>query len=211
MSDAFWVFLGVIVNGCVVLLGLLLKHRWDQSERGVIRGEIAENTRLTEGVAEKQDASILAHKAALLQAEEVFKAVNNFQTKEDYLKRQIEMLQSELGRLPRLKVLLVDDNEDDLLLAKRTLIDLNCEVTTAGNGQEAIGLARMQDFQLVLVDHAMPHWDGKYVVKELQRIKPGLPIAILTGSTEGLSEDYGSIPVIKKPLSRADLRRLARG
>jgi two-component system invasion response regulator UvrY len=50
----------------------------------------------------------------------------------------------------------------------------------AGNGIEALRKIKEKDFDLMLLDISMPGRDGLEVVRELKKMKPKLPILILT-------------------------------
>lgn len=58
------------------------------------------------------------------------------------------------------EVLLVDDNEINLKLAKTLLENHHIKVTTADNGETAIALSRDQHFDIILMDLHMPRADG---------------------------------------------------
>lgn len=50
----------------------------------------------------------------------------------------------------------------------------------AGNAQEAIRLVRARDWDIVLLDIAMPDRSGVEVLKQIKREKPNLPVLILS-------------------------------
>jgi two-component system invasion response regulator UvrY len=50
----------------------------------------------------------------------------------------------------------------------------------AGNGIEALRKIKEKDFDLILLDISMPGRDGLEIVRELKKVKPRLPILILT-------------------------------
>ncbi|UJW76747.1 response regulator [Rhizobium sp. SL42] len=62
--------------------------------------------------------------------------------------------------LPRLKILLVEDNRVNQIVATRFLSRLGQDVEIANDGTEAVVLARQQKFDLVLMDMQMPVMDG---------------------------------------------------
>lgn len=86
---------------------------------------------------------------------------------------------------PGAKVLLVDDNEINLLVAEEILKQYDLQVVTAMSGEEALALAADEQFDLVLMDHMMPGIDG---VETTQRIRQGgginaaTPIVALTAN-----------------------------
>ncbi|MBV2186630.1 MAG: response regulator [Rhizobium sp.] len=62
--------------------------------------------------------------------------------------------------LPRLRILLVEDNRVNQLVATRFLDRLGQEVVVAGDGAEAVSIAREQSFDVILMDMQMPVMDG---------------------------------------------------
>jgi two-component system, OmpR family, alkaline phosphatase synthesis response regulator PhoP len=67
------------------------------------------------------------------------------------------------------RVLLVDDEERVLGLAEATLaIDDSYEITTAGDGEEAIAACKAQKPDLIFLDLLVPKKDGITVCRELK-------------------------------------------
>ncbi len=95
-------------------------------------------------------------------------------------------------KLPHLRdgyrVLLVEDNEVNALIATANLTNIGAQVTRATNGKEAISAAFAKprpDF--VLMDCRMPVMDGPTASREIRAIEssiglPGIPIVALTAS-----------------------------
>jgi signal transduction histidine kinase/ActR/RegA family two-component response regulator len=59
-----------------------------------------------------------------------------------------------------LKILLAEDNPINALLAKTLLARAGCQVTLAGDGEEAVAAARGGGFDLIFLDLRMPRLDG---------------------------------------------------
>lgn len=66
------------------------------------------------------------------------------------------------------KILVVDDDEHDLELARRALADEGYEVITASDGREAVPKARTERPDLVVLDVVMPEQDGWDTCDELR-------------------------------------------
>ena len=67
------------------------------------------------------------------------------------------------------RVLLVEDNEVNLMVAKDMLATLGVTVEVATNGVEALAMAGAQRFELVLMDCQMPVMDGYGATRALRR------------------------------------------
>jgi len=79
------------------------------------------------------------------------------------------------------KVLIVDDEVDVLELCRRILEAKGYRVTTASNGYEAINLAKLQDFDLLLTDNQMPGITGLEIAKVLKQSDPNIICVTMTG------------------------------
>ena len=84
-----------------------------------------------------------------------------------------------------LRVLLVDDEAYFRLFVGKVLgLLLNCTVTEAKNGQEALALCRTSDPDLILLDIYMPVMDGIETLPRIRALKPTTPIVMLTSVSE---------------------------
>lgn len=101
------------------------------------------------------------------------------------------------------KILLVDDGEDFLDYSKKRLVNRGLEVWTAKNGAEAIDIIEKNDFSVVVLDVLMPNMDGIETLQRIKKIKPELPVIMLSGhgavesATEGLK--LGAVEYLLKP------------
>ena len=111
--------------------------------------------------------------------------------------------------MSRYKVLLVDDEADfTTVLAKRFVVR-GMEVETAANGKEALEKVKAHDFDAVLLDIAMPGWDGVETLKYLIEEKPDLQVVLLTGHAtvqKGIEAmKLGALDLLEKPAEFQDL------
>lgn len=122
--------------------------------------------------------------------------------------------------VPKMKMLVVDDNPANQQLLLAQLRTLGLEADSARNGREAINSWYLRRHDIVLTDCAMPLMDGFELTRMIRQAevdnniaKPTLIIAV-TGSPEEYSErclDAGMNDLIGKPiLIRALTRVLAR-
>ena len=80
-----------------------------------------------------------------------------------------------------MKILVVDDDENNLLLTKLELRDELWQVITASDGRNAMELFKNENPDMVIVDVQMPGVDGLTTLREMKAIRPGTPIVIFTG------------------------------
>ena len=104
-------------------------------------------------------------------------------------------------------VLVVDDDISTRMLARRTLEQLDLEVSEAGTGPEALAAFERRRPDLILLDVGLPGFDG-FVVAERVRADPhggDVPIIMLTGrnDAESVGRAYasGATDFASKPVS----------
>lgn len=71
------------------------------------------------------------------------------------------------GTLPRFRILLVEDNKVNQIVATRFLARLGQDVEIANDGAEAVSITREQAFDLILMDMQMPVMDGIEATKRI--------------------------------------------
>jgi PAS domain S-box-containing protein len=113
-------------------------------------------------------------------------------------------------------ILLVEDSRINQAFVEEVLAQIECDVTTVSNGQEALdALKSGRHFDLVLMDCQMPVMDGFEAtrricaMKESGDVRKGLPVIALTANAmkgdrqrcmEAGMDDYITKPVRKKDL-----------
>jgi DNA-binding NtrC family response regulator len=102
------------------------------------------------------------------------------------------------------RVLIVDDDAASRRLLEVRLRPLECDVATAGNGEQALTAIRKDVPDLVLLDLQMPKMGGIEVLRALRKEQINLPIVVITahGSIETAVEAMreGAYDFITKPL-----------
>ena len=108
------------------------------------------------------------------------------------------------------RVLVVDDNATNLMVAKGILEFLGLEVQTVVNGQEALNMLQEERFDLIFMDCHMPVMDGYLATKNIRKLKSpmnekSIPIIAFTASAmEGDREKClaaGMDDYITKPMN----------
>ena len=112
------------------------------------------------------------------------------------------------------KILLVEDNKINQMVAAELLKMSAVELTVVDDGQQAVDAVRQQEFSLILMDVQMPVMDGLTATREIRLLdKPGidkLPIIAMTANA--MDADYqrsieaGMNDHLTKPIDPIKLR-----
>lgn len=111
-------------------------------------------------------------------------------------------------RVKDLNILLVEDIELNVMVAKALLEKLGQHVSVAMTGQEAIDMATEYNYDLILLDIQLPDMTGFDVARTLleQDLVLGTPIVALTANVIKKREEYlqnGMDDVIAKPVKKS--------
>jgi DNA-binding NtrC family response regulator len=102
------------------------------------------------------------------------------------------------------RVLIVDDDAASRLLVEVRLRPLECDVATAGNGEQGLTAIRKDVPDLVLLDLQMPKMGGIEVLRALRKEQISVPVIVITahGSIETAVEAMkeGAYDFITKPI-----------
>ena len=116
--------------------------------------------------------------------------------------------------LDGVRVLVVEDNATNRLIATKLLENLGAYVETADDGYEGVEAAARGGFDLILMDIQMPGIDGLEATRRIRAMEgpvSGLPILALTANVLSHQRqaylDAGMDGVIGKPISPTDLIR----
>jgi CheY-like chemotaxis protein len=107
-------------------------------------------------------------------------------------------------------VLVIDDEESVRRVAARLLRSQGFDVWEAHDGRDALDrfAARAAELRLVLVDLTMPRLGGEDTVREWRRLRPDLPVILMSGSHEGeTGERFAGLGVsafLQKPFTLND-------
>lgn len=107
------------------------------------------------------------------------------------------------------RVLLVEDNQMNILIAKRLLEKWGLSVEVAINGKQAVEKAEQGNFDIILMDLQMPQMDGYEATRILRRKGFKLPIMALTASAmfekSSKLNEAGLDGLVTKPFNPDDL------
>lgn len=108
------------------------------------------------------------------------------------------------------KILIVDDEPGMVRLITKILEREGYSIDGASNGAEALDLAASkEDYSLIISDITMPHMSGLEFFKSLKKVKPEIPIILISGhasfdfAVEALN--LGALAFLVKPFENAEL------
>lgn len=116
---------------------------------------------------------------------------------------------------PEAKILIVDDNEINLVVACGLLEPFQMQIDTAMNGQEALNKIEANRYDLILMDHMMPVMDGVETARRLRKMEgeyyQNVPVIALSADamheSQKLFAEAGMNDFAAKPI---DLRQLCK-
>jgi PAS domain S-box-containing protein len=110
----------------------------------------------------------------------------------------------------QMRVLLIDDEEIVRQTIEACLKGDNHTVRTATDGNEGINLFRIEKFDAVITDRAMPGMSGDQLAAELKKISPDIPVIMLTGFGHMMKDTHQHPAcvdlIVSKPVTRDALR-----
>ena len=116
------------------------------------------------------------------------------------------------GQVPRLRVLLAEDNQVNQHVALAILRKAGHSVRVVGNGAEAVDAVRAEAFDLVLMDVQMPLLDGIEATRQIRALpapRGRVPVVALTADAMSGAKEYyldaGMDDYLAKPIRAATL------
>ena len=132
-----------------------------------------------------------------------------------YCKRVVDNLREN----PRLKVLIVEDDEEIQALEQRWLSAAGLEIRTVSNGRDALEVFAQESFDIAIVDMDIPFISGLEVSRSMKTAKPDFPVLLCTAYIKALSQEQieGTLAdgLVTKPINLdillLDIQRLTFG
>lgn len=124
---------------------------------------------------------------------------------------EITIEETELKLIEGKKILLVEDNQMNIMVAQKFLNKWKIESEVALNGAEAVAKAEHNVYDLILMDLQMPIMDGYQATRLIRKFDKNIPIVALTASAllkvrqEVISA--GMNDYVTKPFDPAELKR----
>jgi class 3 adenylate cyclase/CheY-like chemotaxis protein len=109
------------------------------------------------------------------------------------------------------RILIADDNPMNVDILQKRLVVHGFEILTAGDGEEALAMAREKQPDLILLDVMMPKMDGIEVCRQLKADSslPFMPIIMVTAKTDSkdivAGLEAGGDDYLTKPVDQAAL------
>ena len=102
------------------------------------------------------------------------------------------------------KVLLVDDEEEFIDLMSQRLETRGLKVVAVSSGEEAVSTVADHNFDVAVVDLAMPGIDGIETLKQIKSERPDISVIMLTGQAtvkSGIEAmKHGAMDFLEKPV-----------
>jgi PAS domain S-box-containing protein len=103
--------------------------------------------------------------------------------KGNYKKNKVTTISFDKKSIEGARILLVEDNDMNKMVAQNSLKYYNCSVTEAQNGAEALEILKTQNYDVILMDIQMPEMDGIEATKIIREdYKILTPIIALTAN-----------------------------
>lgn len=108
-----------------------------------------------------------------------------------------------------MRVLLVEDDPNTSKSIELMLTHANLNVYTTDLGEEGIDLAKLYDYDLILLDLGLPDMNGHEVLRQLRLARVDTPILILSGADDTDNKikgfGFGADDYLTKPFHREEL------
>jgi two-component system cell cycle response regulator CtrA len=114
-----------------------------------------------------------------------------------------------ISEKPLMRILLVEDDPATAKSIEMMLTHANLNVYTTDLGEEGIDLAKLYDYDLILLDLGLPDMHGHDVLRQLRIARVETPILILSGADDTDNKvkgfGYGADDYLTKPFHRDEL------
>lgn len=114
---------------------------------------------------------------------------------------------TERHRVARATILLVDDDDDVRTVASETVKELGYTVTAVATAADALAQLRMERFDLLITDVAMPGMNGVELARHVRKIDHRVPILFSSGyaDVQTFGDELSDETILKKPFRIADV------
>lgn len=106
-------------------------------------------------------------------------------------------------------ILIAEDDQELLDVLALTLRDAGHTITAARDGQEAVGLLKDNEFEILITDIVMPNKEGIETIMDVRRQWPEIKIVAMSGGGFQTAQQYldiahklGAAAILPKPFHR---------
>lgn len=82
----------------------------------------------------------------------------------------------------KVKILVIEDNPEDIALMQRELSRHHFDIDFAISGEEGLRSLKEKGYDVVVADYAMPEMTGLDVLDRMKKENYDIPLVIMTGS-----------------------------
>ncbi|MFH0739239.1 MAG: response regulator [Candidatus Omnitrophota bacterium] len=112
--------------------------------------------------------------------------------------------------MDKIRVLLVDDEPDLLLVMGKTIESWGYRLIQASNGAEAIAIVTDNKADIIILDYLMPGLDGIDTLREIRKINAKIPVIMFSAHQGGVpikgTENLGISVSVPKSSAESTLR-----
>jgi two-component system cell cycle response regulator CtrA len=112
-------------------------------------------------------------------------------------------------RIPVMRILLVEDDPTTSRSIELMLTHANLNVYCTDMGEDGVDLAKLYDYDLILLDLNLPDMSGHEVLRQIRQSRVDTPILILSGSDDTENKlkgfGFGADDYLTKPFHREEL------
>lgn len=109
----------------------------------------------------------------------------------------------------QMRIMVIDDDSMIRSLFRETLGRDGHDAVVVASGDDGIRQLEKHDFDLVFLDLKMPEMDGAEFLDRIRRIRPGLPVTVITGYPESEMMEkalkLGPLGVMIKPFGSQEI------
>jgi two-component system, cell cycle response regulator CtrA len=113
------------------------------------------------------------------------------------------------GESGKMRILLVEDDPTTSRSIELMLTHANLNVYCTDMGEDGVDLAKLYDYDLILLDLNLPDMSGHEVLRQVRQARVETPILILSGSDDTESKlkgfGFGADDYLTKPFHREEL------
>lgn len=88
-----------------------------------------------------------------------------------------------------IRILLVDDNEFNQQVGSELLMEKGCQVLLAGDGEQAVNMVQLEEFDCVMMDIQMPVMDGLEATRQIRAMPRFSELPIIAITANAMNED----------------------